>query len=67
MFVSNVIRYMAMVLGDVLKPRAHGHVFCRALQFALWRKAFLSRKRRYKPVPEKIPARAGLRARRAIV
>lgn len=39
MFVSNDMKHMDKVFGDVMKPQAHGHVFRSALQFPIWYKA----------------------------
>lgn len=38
------MRYLARVPGDVIKPGAHGHMLCSALQFDLWYKALALKK-----------------------
>lgn len=39
LFGLNDAKDIAKVLGDFMKPGAHGHSFCSALQFILWYKA----------------------------
>lgn len=60
---SNDVKDLANVLGDVMKPGAHGGVFCYTLQFPSVQKLFLGIKRKCEPVPGKIPASVGLKER----
>lgn len=65
MLGPNDMKGMTKVLEGVIKPGALGCVFCSALQFSFCYKAFAPEKREAETVPGKIPARTGLRARRA--
>lgn len=47
---------MANVLGVFMKPRAHGHVLCAALQLSLSDRAVDLEKGKRKPVPREILA-----------
>lgn len=58
---------MGKILQDVVKPKAHAHRLCFALQFAPWYKYLLWKKRKSESVPGKTPVRPGLRVRKARV
>lgn len=36
MFYSNDMKSMGKVLGENLKPGAHGNVYCSGLEFSIW-------------------------------
>lgn len=42
LFTSEDMRDMAEILGDVVKPEVHGHMYCSSPLLAFWYKAVLS-------------------------
>lgn len=67
MFASSDMKYMVKILGSIMIPGGHEHVFCSTLPSSLRYKAFASEKRSSKKVPEAILERPCLRARRVKV
>lgn len=67
MFGLNGLTDIAKILAKVMKPEAHMHFFCSALQFSLWYNALGLEQRKQEIVPTKILAEADLRTRRARV
>lgn len=62
-FGLNGTKTMAKVFGDVMRPGAHQYVFCSALQFAIWYRALLWKKKKSKQASGTFPAKAGVRTR----
>lgn len=66
-FSLSNLKDMANVLGDMMKLGRHEHVSCSALQFVFWYIALVSGEIMSETVTGNIPARAGLKPRRARV
>lgn len=58
----NDLKSVFKILVDMMKRRAHEHVFCYTLQFPLGYMDAASEKEKSKTVPGRIPAKAYLRA-----